>query len=99
VSLTTPIVFLIFRRPDLTEKVLASIRQVRPRTLFVVADGPRSVEEAEQCAQTRALIERIDWQCDVYKNYAETNLGCKQRVSSGISWAFSPREEAIKPLF
>jgi hypothetical protein len=95
VSLTTPIVFLIFRRPDLTQKVLASIRQVRPRTLFVVADGPRTAEEAEQCAQTRALIERIDWQCDVYKNYAETNLGCKQRVSSGISWAFSHVEEAI----
>lgn len=94
-SLTTPIVFLIFRRPDLTQKVLASIRQVRPRTLFVVADGPRTAEEAEQCAQTRALIERIDWQCDVYKNYAETNLGCKQRVSSGISWAFSHVEEAI----
>ncbi len=94
-ALTTPVVFLIFRRPDLTQRVFERIRQARPQTLFVVADGARSLEEAEKCAQARAVIEQVDWQCDVYKNYAETNLGCKQRVSSGISWAFSQVEEAI----
>ncbi len=94
-SLATPVIFLIFRRPDLTQRVLACIRNARPQTLFVVADGPRNADEAERCAQVRALIEDIDWKCDVYKNYADSNLGCKQRVSSGISWAFSHVEEAI----
>lgn len=94
-ALTTPIVFLIFRRPDLTQRVFECIRNARPETLLVVADGARSLEEEEKCAQTRAIIEQVDWKCDVYKNYAETNLGCKQRVSSGISWAFSQVEEAI----
>ncbi|MEN9280044.1 MAG: hypothetical protein Q6I77_04400, partial [Gloeomargarita sp. DG_1_4_bins_134] len=94
-TLNTPIVFLIFRRPDLTQRVWERIRQVRPKTLLVVADGPRDEAEAEKCAQARAVIAQIDWPCDVYKNYAETNLGCKKRVSSGISWAFSLVEEAI----
>ncbi|MEN9217534.1 MAG: hypothetical protein Q6J33_00845 [Gloeomargarita sp. DG_2_bins_126] len=94
-TLNTPIVFLIFRRPDLTQRVWERIRQVRPKTLLVVADGPRDEGEAEKCAQARSVIEQIDWPCDVYKNYAATNLGCKKRVSSGISWAFSLVEEAI----
>ncbi|MCS7030311.1 MAG: hypothetical protein NZL92_02100 [Gloeomargarita sp. SKYG116] len=94
-TLSTPIIFLIFRRPDLTQKVFERIRAVRPKTLFVVADGPRSPEEADLCTQARAVIDQVDWPCDVYKNYAETNLGCKKRVSSGISWAFEHTEEAI----
>ncbi|MGL5793016.1 MAG: glycosyltransferase family 2 protein, partial [Waterburya sp.] len=38
---------------------------------------------------------RVDWDCEVLKNYSEINLGCKKRVSSGIDWVFDNVEEAI----
>jgi hypothetical protein len=94
-SLYTPVVFIIFNRPDLTELVFAAIRKAKPKKLLVVADGPRSPEEIEKCDKTRAVINKVDWECEVLTNYSEKNLGCKQRVSSGLDWVFSEVEEAI----
>ena len=37
----------------------------------------------------------IDWPCEVVRHYAETNMGCRQRVSSGLDWVFEQVEEAI----
>ncbi len=92
-----PIVFLIFNRPDTTERVFETIRQAKPRKLLVVADGPRPDKqgEADKCADARAIIERVDWNCEVLTNYSDINLGCQKRVSSGLDWAFSLVEEAI----
>ena len=93
----TPVAFLIFNRPDTTEKVFEAIRQARPPKLLVVADGARSDRpgEAEKCRATRAIIDRVDWECEVLTNYSDVNLGCKMRVSSGLDWVFNQVEEAI----
>ena len=93
--LDTPVVFLIFNRPDLTEIVFEAIRQAQPTKLLVVADGPRFPEEAEKCEKARAVIDKVDWECEVLTNFSENNLGCKRRVSSGLDWVFSEVEEAI----
>jgi hypothetical protein len=94
-SLSTPVAFIIFNRPEITKKVFAAIRQAKPEKLLVIADGPRFPEEAEKCKKTREIVNQIDWKCEVLTNFSEINLGCKQRVSSGIDWVFSEVEEAI----
>jgi hypothetical protein len=96
-KLKTPVVFIIFNRPDTTQEVFARIRQAQPPSLLVIADGVRSDRpgEAEKVAQARAIIEQVDWDCQVIKNYSEINLGCAKRVSSGLDWAFEQVEEAI----
>jgi hypothetical protein len=95
--LETPIAFLIFNRPDTTARVFAEIARAKPKRLLVVADGPRAEREgeAEKCAAARAIIERVDWHCQVRRNYSEVNLGCKRRISSGLDWVFENCEEAI----
>jgi hypothetical protein len=93
--LKTPIALLIFNRPEMTRKVFAEIARARPGRLLVVADGPRSPDEDECCRAARAVVEAVDWECEVSTNYAEHNLGCKRRVSSGLDWVFSECEEAI----
>lgn len=93
----TPVTFIIFKRPQTTEKVFQAIRQVKPKKLFVIADRPRTDRpgEAEKCEASRAIIDRVDWECEVIKNYADTNLGCATRVSSGLDWVFSKVEQTI----
>lgn len=95
--LSTPVVFLVFNRPALTAQVFERIRQAKPRQLLIVADGPRVNRpgEAELCAQVRGIVEQVDWACDVQRNYADVNLGCKHRIASGLDWAFAAVEEAI----
>jgi hypothetical protein len=63
----------------------------------VVGDGPRANREGEaaKVAATRAIINRVDWPCEVLTNFSEINLGCKVRVSSGLDWVFEQVPEAI----
>lgn len=85
------VVLLAYRRPALTARVLDRIRAAQPAELFVVADGhrPDRPEEAKLCAEVRAVIEHgVNWPCKVRLNYAERNLGCALRVSSGLNWVF-----------
>jgi hypothetical protein len=88
-------VLTIFNRPDLTELVLRAIAEAQPKRLFVLADGPRDPSEAELCARTRAIIDRVDWDCDVRTNFSEENMGCRERCASGFTWVFSQAETAI----
>lgn len=76
----TPVAFIIFNRPEVTERVFAEIARARPRKLLVIADGFRADKPggAKECAASRAIIDRVDWECDVLKNYSNINLGCGQ---------------------
>ena len=93
----TAVALIIFNRPHTTERVLMEIAKVKPAKLFVIADGPRPGRpgEAERCVAARAIIERVDWECEVLRNYSDVNLGCGRRPATGISWVFEQVEEAI----
>lgn len=97
-STRTPVLFLIFRRPELSLQVLAAIRAARPAVLLIAADGPRPghAEEARLCAETRAaVLAGIDWPCQVQTRFREHNLGCKRAVAEALDWAFAQHERLI----
>jgi hypothetical protein len=93
----SPVLFLIFNRPEPTRRVFEALRTARPPRLYVAADGPRSNRpgEAARCAATREVIEMIDWPCEVKTLLRDHNLGCKQAVSQGIDWFFAHEELGI----
>jgi hypothetical protein len=64
---------------------------------LVFADGPRAdvATDATLCAETRALIERVDWPCEIETNFSDVNLGQRKRMESGLDWVFETVEEAI----
>lgn len=97
VNKKTPVSLHIFNRPDLTRLVFERIRQYAPEVLFVVADGPREgrSKDVENCRATRAIIDEVDWKCEVVKNYSDINLGGYKRNSSGLNWLFDTVDEAI----
>lgn len=92
---TPAVAFMIFNRPNYTKAVFAEIRKARPPKLFIVADGPRTPSEEAVCKETRAVVQTIDWPCEVHRNYAEKNLGLKERFHSGLNWFFENVEEGI----
>lgn len=95
--LATPVAYIVFNRPRHTEKTFAVLREQRPAKLFIIADGPRAghADDVERCAVVRDIVSRIDWPCEVSRNYADENLGLKRRVSSGLDWVFAQEERAI----
>ncbi|GGG26998.1 glycosyltransferase family 2 protein [Pontibacter amylolyticus] len=93
---TSPILFLIFNRPDNTARVFNAIRKARPTKLYVAADGPRpgNASDADLCARTRDEI-KVDWDCELHLLFRDENLGCKNAVSSAIDWFFKQEPEGI----
>ncbi len=96
-QLQTPVAFVIFKRPDRTERVFEQIRRARPRRLFLIADGPHegNAEDQRGCEQARAVVDAIDWPCDVTRDFAGSNIGLRRRIPSGIDRVLREVDRAI----
>jgi hypothetical protein len=95
--LNTPLLFIVFNRPDPTAKVFEVIRKIKPRRLYLASDGPRSDrhDEWEKVNAVREIISKIDWECEVKHLFNTSNVGCKKAVYTAISWMFEHEEEGI----
>ena len=96
-SFSTPVLFLIFNRPETTQQVFSAIRKAKPPRLYVAADGPRSdyPNEDEKCEHSRKIATNVDWDCEVKTLFRDQNLGCRLAVSQAIYWFFEQEPEGI----
>jgi hypothetical protein len=92
-----PVLFIIYNRPDLASLVFEEIRRIRPKELFVFADGPKESipGDYELCRITRKVIDNIDWECNLQTLFSDRNNGCRVAVSSAIDWFFDNVNEGI----
>ena len=92
-----PILFLVFNRPEQTQRVFERIRSIRPPRLYVAADGPRPSrsDDEHRCRQVRAIVSDVDWSCETFTLYRDSNLGCALAVSRALDWFFSSEKEGI----
>lgn len=96
-GLQTPILLIIFNRPETTLKVFERIRAQQPQYLYIAADGarPDNADDKILCEQCRDVIKLIDWKCQVRSLFKEENVGSKYGVSSAITWLFEHEEMGI----
>lgn len=96
-SFDVPILVLIFNREAKSRVLLDRIREIKPKELFISADGPRGdrLGEKEICERTRNVFSHIDWNCKVHRLFRQENLGCKKAVHGGISWFFEHVSQGI----
>lgn len=92
-----PVALFVFNRPDLTQRVVEVLRDVKPPIVFVSADGPRTdrPDDERLCRETLDVLRSIDWPCEVHWNVREQNLGCGPAMSQGIDWVFQHVDRAI----
>ncbi|AKH77603.1 hypothetical protein LEP1GSC079_0014 [Leptospira interrogans str. FPW1039] len=92
-----PVLLIAFNRPDFTFAVFETIKNYQPKKLYVAVDGPRKNKNDEiwKCEKVRAVINEVDWVCDVKTLFRSENLGCKKAVSSAINWFFENEEMGI----
>jgi hypothetical protein len=93
----SPVLFLVFNRPDVTARVFEAIRAAKPPRLYVAADGPRldRVGEKEKVDQVRLIATQVDWECEIQTLFRDQNLGCGKAVSQAITWFFENEEMGI----
>jgi len=95
--ISAPVLFVVFRRPDTTRMVFEAIRAAKPTRLYVAADGPRvhRLGEKALCDEVREIATAVDWECEVRTLFRETNLGCREAVSTALDWFFESEKEGI----
>lgn len=92
---STAVGIVIFKRNEKAQALYNVLKEVQPDKLFIIADGPRDEKEAVACEETRKVFATIEWPCEVFRNYSETNMGCCKRPYSGFNWVFDNVDEAI----
>ena len=91
-----PVVMIVYKRYDLTERSFEQIRKLKPEKLYIISDGPKNEEDAVAVNKVRDYIDsNIDWDCEVHRNYAEKNMGLRYRMPSGMAWVFESEDRAI----
>lgn len=93
----TPILFLVFNRPETTSIVFNEIKKIKPSKLYIAADGPRDFvpNEIAKCNEVKEIVNQIDWPCEINTLFREKNLGCKMAVSVAITWFFDQVDSGI----
>ncbi len=96
-QLLTPVLLIVFNRIQLAQQVFDEIKKQRPKYLFIASDGPRKhiQGEAERNKECKALVEQVDWDCEVKTFFRDENVGAGKGVSSAINWFFEHVDEGI----
>ena len=93
-----PILVLAFNRADHVTKAMEAIRVYQPERLYLACDGPRDNKEGEKEAveaTRKAMLDAVDWPCEVKTLFREKNLGCANAVYGAITWFFENEEWGI----
>ena|ERR1035437_285754 len=91
----SPVVLIIYNRPEKTEKVFSVIKKIKPSQLFIIADGPKDSADKRLCDQARTIINSIDWNVDLKTNLSDYNMGNVPRTISGLNWVFEHVDRAV----
>lgn len=91
------VLLVFFTRNDRFEKVFEKVKIAKPSKLYLYQDGPRKEKKSdikgiEGC---RKILEQIDWECEIHKNYQKENVGCDPSMYNAIKWMFETEEYGI----
>lgn len=92
-----PLVLIAFNRPELLRQQLEVIRDHYHGVIYAVVDGPRLADpgEGQRVNEVVELLEGLQDKFEVNFNRSSKNMGCHQRVKTGLDWVFSNEEKAM----
>jgi hypothetical protein len=92
-----PVALFAFNRPDFTRQVMEQVRVYAPDIVFLIQDGPRPgvVSDLVDAAQVRQILESVDWECQIHRIYAESNMGLLNRFGSALRDVFATVDRCV----
>lgn len=93
-----PILVVAFNRADHVSKAMKAIREYQPDKLYLECDGPRLDKKGEDekvKATRKAMMDAVDWPCEVRTLFRDENMGCAHAVNDAITWFFTNEEYGV----
>lgn len=94
-SCNVPVLLIFFNRPNMVKEVFSEIRKAKPKKLYLSQDAPRDGVDEIAVQKCREIVSNVDWDCEVFTNYHNKNLGCGEGPFDAINWVFKNEERAI----
>lgn len=91
------VLLIFFTRDKQFKQVFDQVKKARPKVLFLYQDGPRKdrKDDIVGIQKCRDIANDIDWNCEVYRYYQESNVGCDPSEFIAQKWAFSIVDKCI----
>ena len=96
--MNTPILITAWRRVEKLEELLLTLKKNKPRKIYISCDGPREnfPNDKKLIKKVKKTIDQIiNWDCEIYKQYNNKNLGCRGAMKKAIDWFFNNETEGI----
>jgi len=95
-NFNTPVVYYIFIRPDISLIVFNRIKEIKPKDLVLVSDGPRNKHEKSIIEKNRKqILELVDWNCNLKPYFFENNNGIDKIWHLSFNYVFEHFDKAI----
>ena len=94
----TPVLLIMFTRSSTFEKVFEQVKIAKPEKLYLYQDGPRQERYDSDMAgimKCREIASEINWDCQVKKQFMESNQGCDPGSYYAYKWFFSQEQKGI----
>lgn len=94
----TPVAIVFYNRPEYLGQLVNALSAHRFAKLYLIADGPKTglPHDRKACDEARHIAERLAVVAeDLFCVYAPSNMGCRQRIRSGLDLLFVQCDEAI----
>ena len=93
-----PILILAFNRPDHVVRAMEAVHTYLPNRLYLACDGSREKKKGESelvMATRKAMLDAVDWECEVKTLFRKNNFGCAHAVYEAITWFFEHEEYGV----
>ncbi|RYF77130.1 MAG: glycosyltransferase [Cytophagaceae bacterium] len=96
--MNAPIILFAYKRPDELRQTIDALRanHLAPESdLYVFVDAPKKPADEPGVAEVKGVIAQITGFKNVYRNYAESNIGCADSIIQGITTILQKHPSAI----
>ncbi|GAB3314707.1 glycosyltransferase [Larkinella ripae] len=96
--MNAPIVLFAFKRPKELELTLTALQKnhlASNSDLYIFVDAAKRPEDVPKVAKVKQLLDEVSGFRTVYRQYAQTNIGCADSVIQGISYVLERHPSAI----
>lgn len=93
----TPILLLVYIKPQTTKKVISVLRRVKAEKIYISINIPKKNEKKNiiRNNDVKKIIKSINWKCNLIKKERKTHLDSYSSYSSAIKWFFAKEKEGI----
>lgn len=95
-KMNIPVLLITWRRENTLDLQIDILRDAKIKKLFIFNDGPKNLNQKTELSNFRKKIRSaVDWECEVFFNFQQKNLGVKHGPKKAIDWFFMSVDEGI----